>query len=174
MFRRPGRAFYSSGTIPPRRGKDVRREPGWHVYWIVWGEMRTEGKGHPLKKGFQSIDDYIATRPEGTRKILENLRRTIRRAAPGAEEAISYQMPTFKLGGKNLVHFAAWKNHVGLYPRPSGTAAFQKDLARYKWAKGSIQFPLDEPLPYDLIKKIVEFRVREDLKDQSIAKGKKR
>jgi len=127
-----------------------------------------------LKKGFQTIDEYIAAFPEETRKILEKLRRTIRRAAPGAEEAVSYQMPTFKLGGRNLVHFAAWKNHVGLYPQPSGTAAFQKDLARYKWAKGSIQFPLNEPLPYDLIKKIVEFRVQEDLKSKSTAKGKKR
>ncbi len=125
-------------------------------------------------KRFTTIDEYIETFPEDTRKILEKLRRTIRRAAPGAEEAISYQMPTFKLRGKNLVHFAAWKNHVGLYPHPAGTAAFQKDLARYKWAKGSIQFPLDESMPYDLIKKIVEFRVQEDLKNKSTAKGKKR
>jgi uncharacterized protein YdhG (YjbR/CyaY superfamily) len=127
-----------------------------------------------MKKGFQTIDEYLATFPPETRRILEKVRQVIRKAAPGAEEAVSYQMPTFKLLGRNLVHFAAWKNHVGLYPQPSGTAAFQKDLARYKWAKGSIQFPLDEPLPYDLIKKIVEFRVQEDLKNKSTAKGKKR
>ena len=127
-----------------------------------------------MKKGFQTIDEYLATFPPETRRILEKVRRVIRKAAPGAEEAISYQMPTFKLGGRNLVHFAAWKDHVGLYPQPSGTAAFRKDLARYKWAKGSIQFPLAEPLPYDLIQKIVEFRVQEDLKNKSTAKGKKR
>jgi uncharacterized protein YdhG (YjbR/CyaY superfamily) len=95
------------------------------------------------------------------------MRRTISKAAPGAVEAISYQMPTFKLNGRNLVHFAAFKNHIGFYPTPSGTQAFQKELSPYKGAKGSIRFPLDEPIPYDLVRKIVVFRVKES----SVKKG---
>ena len=110
----------------------------------------------------QTIDEYIANFPPDIQEILKKIRETIRAAAPGAEEAISYQMPTFKLNG-NLVHFAAFKNHIGFYPTPSGTAKFQKEIAGYKAAKGSIQFPLDEPIPYDLITKIVKFRVKESL-----------
>ena len=89
------------------------------------------------------------------------MRQTIRRAAPEAEEAIAYQMPTFRLNGKNLVHFAAFKNHIGFYPTPSGIEAFKKELSSYKGAKGSVQFPLNKPIPYDLVKKIVMFRVKE-------------
>lgn len=113
------------------------------------------------KAKFTTMDAYIASFPEEVRGILEKIRQTIWKAAPGAIEAISYQIPTFKLNGSNLVHFAAWKEHVGLYATPSGNVAFKKELARYKVAKGSIQFPLDEPIPYDLVTKVVKFRVKE-------------
>jgi uncharacterized protein YdhG (YjbR/CyaY superfamily) len=115
------------------------------------------------KNGFNSIDEYIATFPEDTQKILEEIRATIKTAAPDAEEKISYQMHTFTLNG-NLVHFAAFKKHIGFYPTPSGTLAFQKEIAVYKAAKGSIQFPIDEPMPLKLISKIVKFRAAENLK----------
>jgi len=114
-----------------------------------------------MMKNFQNIDDYIANFPEDVQKVLEQVRVTIQKAAPQAEEAISYQMPTFKLNG-NLVHFAAWKNHIGFYPTPSGTKEFQKEIAKYVFAKGSIQFPLNEPMPLALITKIVNFRVKEN------------
>ena len=115
------------------------------------------------KVGFTSIDEYIATFPEEIQKILEELRATIKAAAPDAEEKISYQMPTFALKG-NLVHFAAFKNHIGFYPTPSGTQAFKHELSIYEGAKGSIKFPIDKPLPLELISKIVKFRVAENLK----------
>jgi uncharacterized protein YdhG (YjbR/CyaY superfamily) len=114
-----------------------------------------------MAKRFKTMDEYIKTFPEDVQGILEKMRQTIRKAAPEATEAISYQMPTFKLNGKNLVHFAAWKNHIGFYPTPSGTEAFKKELSRYKGAKGSVQFPLEEPIPYDLVKKVVMFRMKE-------------
>ena len=109
-----------------------------------------------------NIDEYIARFPEDVQAILEKVRVTIREAAPDAEEAISYQMPTFKLKG-NLVHFAGYKKHVGFYPAPSGIEKFGKGLSTYKSAKGSVQFPLDKPIPYDLIGEIVQFRVKENL-----------
>ena len=112
---------------------------------------------------FTSIDEYISIFPEEVQKMLEELRATIKSAAPNAAEKISYKMPTFFLDG-NLVHFAAYKNHIGFYPAPSGIQAFQKELSIYKGAKGSVQFPLDEPLPLELVGKIVEFRVAENLK----------
>lgn len=114
---------------------------------------------------FQSIDDYIKIFPKDIQLVLNKIRSTIIRTAPEAIEGISYQMPTFKLHGKNLVHFAAWKNHIGFYPTPSGTAKFKKDLSKYKYAKGSVQFPLDQPIPYDLIQKIVKFRTKGSLSD---------
>ena len=120
------------------------------------------------KIGFTSIDEYIATFPEETQKILKEIRATIKAAAPDAEEKISYQMPTFTLKG-NLVHFAAFKKHIGFYPVPTGIEKFKKELAAYESGKGSVQFPLDEPIPYDLISRIVEFRVKENL---AKAKGK--
>ena len=113
------------------------------------------------KAKFTTMDAYIASFPKEVQGILEKIRQTILKAAPGATEAISYQIPTFKLNGGNLVHFAAWKDHIGFYATPAGNVAFKKELARYKVAKGSIQFPLDEPIPYDLVTKIVEFRVKE-------------
>ena len=117
------------------------------------------------KSGFQSIDEYIATFPEDVQKILEEVRATIRANAPGAVEKISYQMPTFAFKGKNLVHFAAWKNHIGFYPTPSGTEEFQQHLSRYAGGKGSVQFPIDQPMPLDLVARIVRFRVAEIMKN---------
>lgn len=108
----------------------------------------------------QTIDNYIARFPADVQAILQKIRQTIHEAAPEATEAISYQMPTFKLYG-NLVHFGAFKNHIGFYPVPSGMAAFEKELAAYKQGKGSVQFPLNQPMPLDLIRRIVEFRVQE-------------
>jgi uncharacterized protein YdhG (YjbR/CyaY superfamily) len=110
---------------------------------------------------FETIDEYIQTFPKDTQKILEQVRQTIKEAAPDAEEAISYQIPTFKLNG-NLVHFAAFKNHIGFYPAPSGQKAFEKELSVYKSGKGSIQFPIHKPMPLALIKKIVKYRVKEN------------
>jgi uncharacterized protein YdhG (YjbR/CyaY superfamily) len=114
------------------------------------------------KKNFETIDDYIDTFPEDVQGILQELRQTIRDAAPHAKEAISYQMPTFKLNG-NLVHFAAYKKHIGFYPAPSGIEAFKEELAPYKFSKGAIQFPIEQPIPHDLVSKIVQFRVSEQL-----------
>jgi uncharacterized protein YdhG (YjbR/CyaY superfamily) len=119
----------------------------------------------------ETIDAYIAGFPKDVQDRLELLRRVIQEAAPDAEEAIRYQMPTFRLAGKNLVHFAAFAHHIGFYPIPSGISAFKKELSCYKQGKGSVQFPLDEPVPYDLVKKIVSFRVKETL--QHVKKGKK-
>lgn len=113
-------------------------------------------------RGFESIDEYIASFPEDIQKKLRELRKLIAELAPGATEKISYQMPTFYLNG-NLVHFAAHSNHIGFYPTPSGIAEFKQQLSKYKHAKGSVQFPLDEPLPIDLIARIVRFRVKENL-----------
>ena len=110
----------------------------------------------------KDIDQYIAGFPEDVREILEKVRLTIRGAAPDAEETIKYQIPTFTLKG-NLVHFAAYKKHIGFYPTPSGIEKFKKELSVYKSAKGSVQFPLDQPIPYDLISQIVTFRVNENL-----------
>ena len=119
----------------------------------------------------KDIDEYIAGFPNDVQEILEKIRMTIRKAAPEAEEAIKYRMPTFTLNG-NLVHFAAFKKHIGFYPAPRGIEAFKDELSAYKGAKGSVQFPLDEPIPYDLIGKIVRFRVKQDL-ERAAAKGKK-
>ncbi|WKY45125.1 DUF1801 domain-containing protein [Eubacteriaceae bacterium ES2] len=111
----------------------------------------------------QTIDDYILQFPEAIQVILSQIRQTIREQAPEATEKISYQMPTFYLNG-NLVHFAAYKKHIGFYPAPSGIEAFKDELSVYKSAKGSVQFPLDKPVPLELIKKIVLFRVEENTK----------
>jgi uncharacterized protein YdhG (YjbR/CyaY superfamily) len=125
------------------------------------------------KAHFKSIDEYIATFPEEIQSILQTIRATVRAAAPDAEEKISYQMPTFFLKG-NLVHFAAFKNHSGFYPTPSGIEAFKEELARYQGAKGSVQFPLDEPMPLDLITQIVKLRVAENLEKAKSAAQKKK
>jgi uncharacterized protein YdhG (YjbR/CyaY superfamily) len=104
------------------------------------------------------VDTYISSFPEETQAKLRKLRALIKKTAPQAIEGISYQMPAYKLNGP-LVYFAGYKNHIGFYPGVSGVAGFKKELANYKFAKGSIQFPLDKPLPVDLIKSIVEYRV---------------
>ena len=122
--------------------------------------------------GFTSIDTYIATFPQDTQKILQQVRKTIRAAAPDAQEKIGYQMPTFFLNG-NLVHFAAYENHIGFYPTPRGIEAFKTELSVYKGAKGSVQFPIDRPMPLKLITKIVKFRVAQNTKTpEKKSKGK--
>ena len=110
---------------------------------------------------YADIDQYIATFPEETRSILVKIRATIRQEAPGAEEAIRYGIPTFRQNGQNLVHFAAFKDHIGFFPTPSGIEIFARELAPYQTSKGSVQFPRGQPVPYDLIAKIVRFRVGE-------------
>jgi uncharacterized protein YdhG (YjbR/CyaY superfamily) len=116
-----------------------------------------------LIKKPETIDEYISGFPKEIQKQLKQIRSVIHEAAPEAEEAIKYAMPTFVLDG-NLVHFAAFKNHIGFYPVPSGIEKFKKELSPYKQGKGSVQFPLDKPMPLDLITKIVKFRVRENSK----------
>ncbi len=112
--------------------------------------------------GFKTVDEYIASFPPNIQAILQELRRVIHEAAPQAEETISYQMPAFKQGGV-LVYFAAFRDHIGFFPTASGVEAFKNKILAYKTSKGTIQFPLDQPLPLDLIKEIVQFRVKENL-----------
>jgi uncharacterized protein YdhG (YjbR/CyaY superfamily) len=107
----------------------------------------------------ETIDDYIAAFPEATQHILHELRDFIREKAPNAGEKISYGMPTFTLNGTYLVYFAGYKNHIGLYPAPVDAAEFAKELSHYKTGRGSVQFPLNKPLPYDLIGRIIDFRL---------------
>ena len=116
------------------------------------------------------IDAYIASAPTELQQKLQQIRATVKAAAPEAEEKISYAMPTFALKG-NLVHFAAFKNHIGFYPAPTGLDAFEKELSLYKRGKGSVQFPLDKPLPLDLITQIVKLRVAENLKKADVRKA---
>ena len=120
-----------------------------------------------------AIDKYIAIFPEDVQAILEKIRATIQKAAPDAEETINYGVPTFTLKG-NLVHFAGFKNHIGFYPTPSGIEKFKKELSKYESAKGSVQFPLDKPIPYALIEKIVKFRVKENLEKAAVKLKKKK
>ena len=108
------------------------------------------------------IDEYIAGFPKDVRELLKKIRMTIRKAAPRAEEAITYQIPTFTLNG-NLVFFAAFKRHIGFYPVPRGHAKFKKQLADYEGGKGTARFPLDQPIPFALITRIVKFRAKENL-----------
>jgi len=126
----------------------------------------------PARIDSRDIDEYISRYPGDVQAILQKIRAIIREVAPGAQEAIKYQIPTFVLNG-NLVHFAAFKKHIGFYPTPTGTEQFKQELSAYHSAKGSIQFPLDESIPYDLIRRIVEFRVKENL-EKVAAKGKKK
>lgn len=116
----------------------------------------------------RTIDEYIAACPQEVQPVLEQMRATVHQAAPDAQETISYQMPAFTLSGI-LVYFAAHPKHIGFYPTPSGIEKFKAELAGYEWAKGSVQFPLDRPMPFDLITRMVKFRVEENL-----AKGKKK
>lgn len=118
----------------------------------------------------KNFDEYIAGFPHDVQEILEKIRVTVRKAAPDAEETISYQIPTFKLEG-NLVHFGAFKKHVGFYPSPTGIEKFKDVLSVYQGAKGSVRFPLDKPMPFGLISRIVKFRVKENL-ERAEARGK--
>jgi uncharacterized protein YdhG (YjbR/CyaY superfamily) len=115
------------------------------------------------KNKFHTINEYINTFPKDVQIILDKISQTIRKAVPEATEAISYGIPTFKLNDRPLVYFAAWKNHIGFYPMPSAAKAFKRELSVYKQGKGSVQFPLDKPIPYRLVNKIVKFRAREIL-----------
>jgi uncharacterized protein YdhG (YjbR/CyaY superfamily) len=115
-----------------------------------------------MKKAAADIDEYIAGFPTEVQKLLQKIRKTIKKAAPSAEEAISYAIPTFKLNG-NLVHFAAYQNHIGLYPAPRGVAEFEVEMERYGGGKGTARFPLDEPIPYELIARITTFRVGKNM-----------
>jgi uncharacterized protein YdhG (YjbR/CyaY superfamily) len=119
-----------------------------------------------------TIDEYIAAYPPEVQAILQQVRATIREAAPDAQEAMKYRLPTFTLKG-NLVHFGAFKKHIGFYPAPSGLEQFREELSAYEGSKGAVRFPLDEPIPYDLIREIVRFRVRENLA-KAAAKGRKK
>ena len=112
-------------------------------------------------KTYKSIDEYIAAYPKDVQEILEKMRQTIKRAAPEAIEAIAYGIPTFKLNG-NLVHFGGYAHHIGFYPAPRGIEAFKEELKKYLGGKGTVKFPLDKPIPFDLVSGIVEFRVKEN------------
>ena len=121
---------------------------------------------------YQNVDEYIATFPADIQAILQQIRLTIHEAAPGAVEAISYQIPTFKQKG-NLVHFAAFKKHIGFYPASSGIEQFKDEAASYATSKGTLQFPLNQPIPYDLVRRIVIFRVQENL-ERAAAKARQK
>jgi uncharacterized protein YdhG (YjbR/CyaY superfamily) len=116
------------------------------------------------KKSFSSVDAYIAGSPPEVQAILRKIRRIIQDAAPSAAESFGYGMPAYKLKGKPLVYFAAFEKHIGFYPIPTGIEAFKEELSHYKGGKGSVQFPLDKPIPYDLIERIVQYRVSESLR----------
>lgn len=124
-----------------------------------------------ISKTPTSIDEYIQDFPVEVQDLLNQVRSTIRQAAPDAEESMSYGMPAYKTYGKPLVYFAGFKNHIGFYATPTGHAEFAKELSKYKQGKGSVQFPIDKPMPLDLIFQIVEFRVIENMEK---AKGKKK
>ncbi len=111
----------------------------------------------------ETVDSYIASFPDKVQEILTKIRTVIKENAPGAEEGFAYQMPSYKLNKKPLVYFAAFDNHIGFYATPSGHSEFAEELSKYKQGKGSVQFPLNQPVPYDLIAKIVKFRVDENL-----------
>ena len=108
---------------------------------------------------YKTVDEYISTFPKDIQSILKKFRQTIQKEAPKSIETISYGMPTFKLNGKNLVHFAAFKHHLGFFPTPSGIDALEKETKPYRTGKGTMQFPFDKPVPWELIKKVVKFRV---------------
>lgn len=118
----------------------------------------------------KDIDDYIAGFPGEVQDMLQQIRAAIQKVVPGAQEDIKYAIPTFVLNGKNLVHFAAYKHHIGFYPTPTGIESFKKELSKYKQGKGSVQFPLDQPMPLKLITEIVKFNVARNAE----AAGKKR
>jgi len=116
-----------------------------------------------MKSKINSIDEYIATFPEDIRIILQQVRKTIKAAAPEAGEKISYGIPTFTLKGKYLIYFAGWKNHISIYPVPTGSEAFNKEISQYVAGKGTLKFPFDKPVPLKLITKIVKLKIAENL-----------
>ena len=124
-----------------------------------------------ISKTPSSIDEYIADFPEEIQSLLNQIRSTIKQAAPDAEESIGYGMPAYKLYGKPLVYFAGFKNHIGFYATPTGHAEFAMELSKYKQGRGSVQFPIDQPIPLKLITQIVEFRV---IENQEKAKVKRK
>ncbi|HVG42369.1 MAG TPA: DUF1801 domain-containing protein [Chitinophagaceae bacterium] len=115
-----------------------------------------------MNNSFETVDEYINSFPNEVQILLNNIRACIRQVAVNAEERMSYGMPSYKIYGKPLVYFAAFKNHIGFYATPSGHAAFAEKLAKYKQGKGSVQFPIKEPIPLDLIKKITDYRLKEN------------
>ena len=117
---------------------------------------------------FTTVDEYILSFPESVQEILEEVRGMIKDLVPDAEEHISYNMPAFKVDGEFFVHFSAWKKHIGMYPIPDGNEAFQKSILKYKGAKSSLNFPLDEPMPLKLIAKVVKFRIAENLERSKV------
>ena len=119
-----------------------------------------------------TIDEYIAAFPAEIQAVLQAVRQVIRETAPEAKEAMAYGIPTFKLNG-NLVHFGGFKKHIGFYPAPSGIEEFKEELAAYPGSKGAIQFPLDRPIPFDLIRRVVRFRMQENLSKAQAGKSKK-
>lgn len=119
----------------------------------------------------KTVDEFITSYPPEIQAVLKKVRAAIKKAAPKAEETINYGIPTFRLNGRNLVHFSAFKQHIGFYPTPSGIEKFKKELSVFEGAKGSVKFPLEKPIPYALITKIVKFRVQQEAKK---AEGKKR
>jgi len=125
------------------------------------------------KSTFNSIDEYITSFPSEVQGTLQQLRKIIRDLVPEATEKISYQMPTFALHG-NLVHFAAYKNHIGFYPAASGIREFEQELSAYKWSKGAVQFPIDKPMPYELISRIILFRAAENMEKANSKSTKKK
>lgn len=124
-----------------------------------------------MQKSIKNVDEYIADFPTETQVILEEIRAAIKTVAPNADESISYGMPGYKLNGKPLVYFAAFKNHIGFYATPTGHAEFAEELSKYKQGKGSVQFPIDKPMPMDLITKIVKFRVRQNSEREEVKKN---
>ena len=125
-----------------------------------------------MNSNFKNTDEYIESYPEDVQELLKKVRTAIRKIAPDAEESISYGMPAYKLNGKPLVYFAAFKNHIGFYATPTGHEEFAEELSKYKQGKGSVQFPIDKKLPLDLISKIVKFRVKENKERETLKKNK--
>lgn len=124
------------------------------------------------KTDFQSIDEYIAACPEQSQSYMKKIREIVKAVAPKAKEKISYQIACFELNGKNLIHFAGWKQHVSMYPTPAGSEAFNKEISNYADGKGTIKFMLDKPLPIKLIKQVVKFRVIDNLENEKLNKKK--
>lgn len=145
-------------------------EHNLYIYLLYLTSCTNAGTKNISMKKAANIDEYIADFPAEVQEILETVRATIQKAAPEATEAIKYAIPTFILNG-NLVHFAGFKNHIGLYPAPSGIEAFEKEVAPYHTGKGTLQFPLDKPIPLKLISKIVKYRVEESKKKAVKKKG---